>query len=241
MASRFAGGGGGARLMTPRDMRLFHEHCRKLAKVFQRAAEHPQPGAGVAATLCGDLGLLLADGAAQAERVIRDEGVMGPRFTFLSRHGVQGVIALQEMPEAGQQKVEMTAAMATLVQYGPVDAYVVAMEAWVAAYEAGPDGKTLPGPDPVDRPDRREVVMVTAANRSGSVARSFGMERDTAGRFLRLTPMDGAELAEVPEGSKATGAKVRAINPMLSNLFELADRVTLAAANFHPGTPGKAH
>lgn len=97
--------------------------------------------------------------------------------------------------ENDRQKRLVVEAMRQSMRNTGVSAYSLLVEAWFAVI---PMSESTPreykGPPPSERADRREGVVITAANRQGqTIHRHFETIRDAAGNCIELRNMIGPE------------------------------------------------
>jgi hypothetical protein len=179
--------------------------CTRIIHEFQTAPDKPDKAVN-AVTAAADL---LAEHGREAAQTWLDVGseVARPVIRFYARRsGSVAEIMMDTLDDSDPETMmHLAASYATLITLAGVDGYFVTSEAWVAT--AGLDD-AVNALSPCERMDRREVVVVAAANRTEHVVRMFPIERDLDGR---------ASVGKREPGD--TDKAIHFSNPIFSNLF----------------------
>jgi hypothetical protein len=81
-----------------------------------------------------------------------------------------------------EEKTDALRMVRVTMQLAGVQRYSIVAEAWTAEWKAGDP----PGPMPVDRPDRKEVVWALAADKTQHRVRVWNIVRGEAGTIVKL-------------------------------------------------------
>jgi hypothetical protein len=116
--------------------------------------------------------------------VLKHEPELVPVFHMLDEEG-NGVVA----PVIWRDEAEKSAILARLrmlMKQEGIVAYSMVSEAWAAVQPKDWKPGMPDGPMPSERPDRKEVVIAIAADKTRAISRSWDIVRGEAGSIVKL-------------------------------------------------------
>ena len=137
--------------------------------------------------------LELAGGHARAVLVDMKEAELTPTFVMIA----DGETLFAPTPWRGERdKAMYLGALRALMKERGVTRYSMVSEAWTAKQPEGWKPGMPQGPLPGDRPDRKEVVIAIAADKTNTKSRTWDIVRGESGAVVELR-LDKADLRDL--------------------------------------------